>query len=104
MTLPPFNLAILQNIGTMEWIIILVIMLLLFGRRLPEVGKSLGKGIVEFKRGLKGVEDEIDHESSKPASKKELPGNPYASADSGKNPYAGGGAERTVSRSENAEG
>jgi sec-independent protein translocase protein TatA len=30
------------------------------GKRLPEVGKSLGKGIVEFKKGLKGVKDEMD--------------------------------------------
>jgi len=33
--------------------------LLIFGKRLPEVGRSLGKGIVEFKKGLKGVEDDI---------------------------------------------
>ncbi|MBL9149406.1 MAG: twin-arginine translocase TatA/TatE family subunit [Phycisphaerae bacterium] len=43
-----------------ELIVILFIGLLLFGRRLPEVGKSLGQGIVEFKKGLKGVKDEID--------------------------------------------
>lgn len=55
--------------GTTEWIIILVIGLLIFGRRLPEVGRSLGKGIVEFKKGIKGIEDEIETESthSKPA-------------------------------------
>ncbi|MBY0309318.1 MAG: twin-arginine translocase TatA/TatE family subunit, partial [Phycisphaerales bacterium] len=41
----------------MEWVVILIIALLLFGKRLPEVGKSLGKGIVEFKKGLKGVDD-----------------------------------------------
>ncbi|GJQ28255.1 MAG: hypothetical protein HBSAPP03_01390 [Phycisphaerae bacterium] len=46
-----------------ELLIILVIALLLFGRKLPEVGKSLGKGIVEFKKGLKGVSDDIDTES-----------------------------------------
>jgi sec-independent protein translocase protein TatA len=62
----PTTLAILQNIGMTEWIIILVIMLLLFGRRLPEVGKSLGKGIVEFKKGLKGVEEEIETQSNRP--------------------------------------
>lgn len=43
-----------------EWMIILVVALLIFGKRLPEVGKSLGKGIVEFKKGLKGVKDELD--------------------------------------------
>lgn len=58
------TLAFLQNIGPMEWLILLVIMLLLFGRRLPEVGKSLGKGIVEFKKGLKGVDDEVEQQSN----------------------------------------
>ena len=51
-----------------EWIIILVIGLLLFGRRLPEVGRSIGKSIVEFKRGVKGINDEIESESGKPSS------------------------------------
>jgi len=46
--------------STGEWIIILAFGLLLFGKRLPEVGRSLGKGIVEFKKGLKGVEDDIE--------------------------------------------
>ncbi len=55
--------------GGYEWVIILGIALLIFGRRLPEVGRSLGKGIVEFKKGIKGIEDEIETESSssKPA-------------------------------------
>lgn len=44
--------------------IILGIAVLLFGKRLPEVGRSLGKGIVEFKKGIRGVEDEIDAASS----------------------------------------
>ena len=54
----------IQNIGLPEWIVIGLIMLLLFGKRLPEVGKSLGKGIVEFKKGLKGVEDEVETRSN----------------------------------------
>jgi len=58
------TLGFIQNIGPMEWMIILVVMLLLFGRRLPEVGKSLGKGIVEFKKGIKGVEDEVEGQSA----------------------------------------
>jgi sec-independent protein translocase protein TatA len=41
-------------------LLLLVVGLLLFGKRLPEVGRSLGKGIVEFKKGLKGLEDDID--------------------------------------------
>ena len=52
----------------MEWFIIAGFGLLIFGKRLPEVGRSLGKGIVEFKKGLKGIGDEIEEESSKPAA------------------------------------
>lgn len=47
-----------------EWIVILAIGLLIFGRRLPEVGRSVGKSIVEFKKGIKGIEKEIEDESS----------------------------------------
>jgi sec-independent protein translocase protein TatA len=53
------TLGFLQSIGPMEYLIIGVVMLLLFGRRLPEVGRSLGKGLVEFKKGLRDVEDEV---------------------------------------------
>ncbi len=45
--------------GPMEMIIIGMIALLLFGKRLPEVARSLGKGIVEFKKGVSGIEDEV---------------------------------------------
>lgn len=43
--------------GGGEWIIILVIGLLIFGRRLPEVARSLGKSVNEFKRGMREFED-----------------------------------------------
>ncbi len=45
--------------GGWEWFIILIVALLIFGKRLPDVMKSVGKGIVEFKKGVKGVEDEV---------------------------------------------
>ncbi len=60
------SLALLPNLSPFEILVILVIALLLFGRRLPEVGRSLGKGIIEFKKGLKGVEDDIEKESDRP--------------------------------------
>ncbi len=56
--------------GGIEWIIILIVALLIFGKRLPEVMKSLGKGIVEFKKGVKGVEDEVEDEVEDSVSKK----------------------------------
>jgi sec-independent protein translocase protein TatA len=43
----------------MEMLIIGAIAVLLFGQRLPEVGRSLGKSIVEFKKGLRGIEEEF---------------------------------------------
>ena len=46
------------GIGTVEIIVILVIGLLIFGRRLPEVGRNVGRSLVEFKKGVKGIEDE----------------------------------------------
>jgi len=47
--------------GWSEMLIIGVIMLLLFGKRLPEVARSLGKGIVEFKKGVYGLEQEFEN-------------------------------------------
>ena len=60
----PFN-----NIGPMELIIVLVIALLVIGpKRLPEVGKSLGRGMREFKDSISGTsrDDEDDVDVSRP--------------------------------------
>ena len=46
-----------------DWWMLLVLAfvgLLIFGKRLPEVGKNMGRGIVEFKKGLSGIEDQIN--------------------------------------------
>ncbi len=56
----------------MELIIVGIVALLLFGKRLPEVARSLGKGITEFKKGVRGIEDEVDTSStssSRPSSR-----------------------------------
>lgn len=45
------------GLGTTELLILGVVVLLLFGTRLPKVMRSLGEGIVEFKRGVQGIED-----------------------------------------------
>jgi sec-independent protein translocase protein TatA len=52
------TLAFISMPGGWEWIIILVIGLLLFGRRLPEIGRSIGKTIVEFKKGMADIDNE----------------------------------------------
>ena len=46
--------------GHWEILVVVLIALLLFGHRLPSVMRSLGRGVVEFKKGVQGVEDEID--------------------------------------------
>ena len=51
--------------GGMELLVIAAVGLLIFGNRLPEVGRSLGRGIVEFKKGLRSINEEIEEESKK---------------------------------------
>lgn len=46
-------------------LIVLIVVLLLFGNRLPSVMRSLGRGMVEFKKGMEGIEDETDEGVSK---------------------------------------
>jgi sec-independent protein translocase protein TatA len=53
--------------GGSEWIIILVIVVLLFGvGRLGKIGGELGRGIREFRKGLKGDQDESQPEDDEP--------------------------------------
>ncbi len=56
--------------GGWEWIVILIVALLIFGKRLPDVMRSLGKGIVEFKKGVKGIEEDVDKASADEAKKR----------------------------------
>jgi sec-independent protein translocase protein TatA len=59
-----------ENIGLPELIIILFIILLLFGtKRLPEMMRSLGKGVKEFKNGMKEGEDHKDDSQKKDEKK-----------------------------------
>lgn len=51
------------GLGPMELLIVAGIVLLLFGSRLPKVMRSLGEGIVEFKRGVQGG---IEEDSTRP--------------------------------------
>jgi sec-independent protein translocase protein TatA len=57
------------GLGPWDMMIVLVIAVLLFGKRLPDVAKSLGKGVTEFRKGVRGIEDEFHQaEYSSPPS------------------------------------
>lgn len=60
MTEQTFNILAFGMPGTWEWIIVLVIALLIFGRRLPDIARSLGKSITEFKKGVKETKDDVE--------------------------------------------
>jgi sec-independent protein translocase protein TatA len=52
--------ALFAFLSPTQAIIVVIVAVLLFGRRLPELGRYLGKGIIEFKKGLQGRDDNID--------------------------------------------
>ena len=53
-------------IGTWEWVIIALVVLLLFGgKKIPELMKGLGKGVKSFKDGINDIEKEINAEPQK---------------------------------------
>jgi len=56
------------GVGPVELIVVSLVILLLFGNRLPSVMRSMGKGITEFKKGVAGIEDDADKNSSTPKS------------------------------------
>ena len=54
------SILLLFNLGTGEIIVIVLVILLLFGgKKIPELLKGVGKGVKSFKQGLNEVEDEI---------------------------------------------
>ncbi len=58
------------GLGPVELLIVGTIAVLLFGQRLPEVGRSLGKSLVEFKKGLNEIKSEVDSATySQPSSR-----------------------------------
>ncbi|PIE22862.1 MAG: twin-arginine translocase TatA/TatE family subunit [Planctomycetota bacterium] len=61
------------TLGAPEIIITLVVVLLLFGGRIPKLARSLGQGIVEFRKGIKGEAEDV----------KELPNEQKQSLSSG---------------------
>lgn len=59
----------MPNIGPMELVLLLVLALLLFGaKRLPEIGRSLGTGMREFKDSVSGKSHAEAHQELSAAS------------------------------------
>jgi sec-independent protein translocase protein TatA len=75
----------LGNVGPLEIVVVLIIALVVFGpKRLPELGRSLGKGIREFKGSVSGEDDDVE-----PPRQREIPpGDPGPVADEKAEPVA----------------
>jgi sec-independent protein translocase protein TatA len=62
----------MPNVGPLELIVILAIALIVLGpKKLPEVGRSIGKGMREFKESLAGETDDREEDEERPALKTE---------------------------------
>lgn len=60
--------------GPVELVVIAVVILLLFGNRLPGVMRSLGRGVVEFKKGVSGEEEDESVAEGPPKEKRDSEG------------------------------
>ena len=55
------HLLFIGNLGAGEIIVIALIVLLLFGKKIPELMKGLGKGVRSFKEGMNNIENDIEN-------------------------------------------
>jgi sec-independent protein translocase protein TatA len=82
------TLAFFQGFSIWHMVIMGIVLLLLFGRRLPEVGKSLGQGIQEFKKGLREVTDDSLSQDAPPPQASQPPYQPYQQQQAPQRPQA----------------
>ena len=58
------------GVGPQEIFVILLLLLLLFGaKRLPELARSLGQGVKEFRKSVKEISEDVDGGDERPSSK-----------------------------------
>jgi sec-independent protein translocase protein TatA len=63
--------VLLANIfSSWDIIIVAIVVLLLFGNRLPMVMRNLGQGVTEFKKGVAGIDDETDQQKKNDVTRK----------------------------------
>ena len=70
------SLFAIFGLGPMEIVVIVVLGVLLFGRKLPDMGRYLGKSITEFRKGMKGLEDDVENVGSAPMAQPGVQGEP----------------------------
>jgi sec-independent protein translocase protein TatA len=84
--------------GPFELVLLMLVGLLLFGKRLPEVGRSIGQTVVQFKKGLNEVSEEVKNPSSSSAPpSQQLPETPKVEVDTSNykfDPHTGKPIER----------
>lgn len=57
------SLFAMFGLGTPEILLLVVLGILLFGRKLPDLARSMGKSMTEFKKGMNGIEDQVNEPS-----------------------------------------
>jgi sec-independent protein translocase protein TatA len=58
-----------ENIGGSEILVILLVVLIFFGpKKMPEMGKNIGKGIREFKKAMRDIQDDVENSLKEPAA------------------------------------
>lgn len=60
MSLTSLSLWAFVGIGPTELVVVGIVLLLLFGNRVPEMMRGMGRGIKEFKDGVQGIESDLD--------------------------------------------
>lgn len=88
----------MPSVGWQELIIVLVIMLVIFGpKRLPEIGRSLGKGIKEFKKSTSEIQEQLTQEEPQVTKAEAAEPQPKAAPEAKEAPEARTAPETTTS-------